>query len=165
MKKTSIYMAAPLFGAADRHHNLLLARELEKLGYLVVLPQKEALKFFNGEHFDLKGIREDCKKQAMKKKNRVTVANLDGTDADSGTSVEVGPSLAVAGKNKPKVIGVRTDFRTDLEKEIGINGMFGLADKIIYKPAYFTSLEEVAEFYKNLAKEIDNAIKELMAKS
>ncbi len=160
VEKVSIYFAAPLFGAADRHHNLLLARGLEELGYLVILPQKEALKFFDGKKFDLKGIREGCKRQAMK--SRVIVANIDGTDADSGTSLEVGLSLAVAGKKNPKVIGVRTDFRTDLEKEIGINGMFGLADKIIYKPAYFTSSEEAAKFYKDLAKEIDKTIKELM---
>lgn len=156
MGKISIYLAAPLFGIADRHHNLLLARELEKLGYLVILPQREALKRFDGQKFDLKGVREDCKQDSINSK--VVVANLDGTDADSGTSLEVGMALV----NKPMVIGVRTDFRTDLEKEIGINGMFGLTDKIIYKPAFVVnSLKEVAKFYEELAKEIDRTIKEL----
>lgn len=165
MKKISIYLAAPLFGIADRHHNLLLAEELEALGYLVILPQREAIKYFDGEKFDLKGIREDCKRQSMKSK--VVLANIDGPDADSGTSLEAGIAHATAilsRKNRPLVICVRTDFRTNLEQEIGINGMFGLADKIIYMPAFVNSPEEVNKFYEDLAREIDKTIKELMIK-
>ena len=175
MEKISVYLAGPLFGVADRHHNLLLAKELEALGYLVILPQKEALKFFDGKGFDVMGICKDCRSQSVN--NKVVVANIDGSDADSGTSLEVGMAHIVATLRKlmpgvlpgdltqPKVICVRTDFRTDMEKEIGYNAMFNLADKVIYKPAYVNSLEEVAKFYKELAEEIDRAIKELMAKS
>lgn len=162
-ERISIYLAGPLFGIADRHHNLQLARELERLGYLVVLPQKEALKFFNEQSFDLDGIKEDCKKQSME--NRVVVANIDGPDADSGTAVEVGIAVITAllsSQNKPKVICVRTDFRTDIKKEIGINGMFGLADEIIYKPAYVNSAEDVVQFYVELAEKIDETIKKIM---
>ncbi|GAG10035.1 unnamed protein product [marine sediment metagenome] len=160
MAKISIYLAGPLFGIADRHHNLLLAQELEKLGYTVILPQKEALKFFNGERFDLKGISKDCKRQSME--NDVVVANIDGPDADSGTALEVGIALSRASiANKPKVICIRTDFRTNREQEIGINGMFEFADRVIYMPAFTSSLKEITEFYKGLAKKIDNAIKEL----
>lgn len=98
----------------------------------------------------------------------VIVANLDGPDTDSGTALEVGISLATAlltNQNKPKVICVRTDFRTNREQEIGINAMFNLADKLLYLPAYVNSLEEVTEFYENLAKKIDAAIKELNKES
>lgn len=160
MAKISIYLAGPLFSIADRHHNLLLAQELEKMGYEVILSQKEALKFFDGERFDLRGISEDCKKQSMK--NDVVVANIDGPDADSGTAVEVGIALLAASTtSKPKIICVRTDFRTVREQELGINGMFELADRVIYMPAFISSLEEITGFYKNLAEKIDNAIKEL----
>ncbi len=163
MAKISIYLAGPLFGIADRHHNLVLAQELEKLGYKVVLPQKEALKFFDGERFDLRGISENSKTQSMK--NDVIVANIDGPDADSGTAIEVGIALLAASiTNKPKVICIRTDFRTNREQEVGINGMFELADRVIYAPAFASSLEEVTGFYKSLAKKIDNAIKELIVR-
>ena len=167
-ERVSIYLAAPLFGIADRHHNLLLARELEKLGYLVVLPQKEANKFFDGTKFDVMGICKDCRSQSMNCK--VIVANLDGPDADSGTSTEVGMAHATAMiaksipgyiPSQPIVICFRTDFRTSIEHEVGYNAMFNLADKVIYKPAYVNTLEEVSQFYKELAKKIDEAIKEL----
>lgn len=162
MKKTRVYLAGPLFGIADRHHNLLLARELERLGYIVVLPQKEALKFFDGHRFDLKKIGEDCRRQSMK--SDVIVANIDGPDADSGTALEVGIGLSTAlssRRNKPAVICVRTDFRTDRQQEIGINGMLELADKLIYMPAFVGSMEEVAKFYEDLAKEIDSSVGKL----
>lgn len=153
MEKVSIYLAGPLFGVADRHRNLLLARELEALGYAVVLPQKEALKFFDGRTFDVMGICQDCRSQSVN--NQVVVANIDGPDADSGTALEIG--MAHISK-KPIIICVRTDFRTALEKEVGYNAMFNLANRVIYKPAYVNSLEEVAQFYKELAKEIDEVI-------
>lgn len=157
MAKIKIYLAGPLFGIADRHHNLLLAQELEKLGYDVILPQKQALKFFDGKRFDLKGISEDCKKHS--KKNNFIVANIDGPDADSGTAIEVGIALSVESSvNRPKVICIRTDFRTNREQELGINGMFELTDRVIYMPAFVGSLQEVAEFYKDLAKEINIAV-------
>lgn len=160
MAKISIYLAGPLFGIADRHHNLLLAEELEKLGYKVVLPQKQALKFFDGKRFDLKRISDDCQWQS--RNNDVIVANIDGPDADSGTALEVGIAILSAPiVNKPKVICIRTDFRTNREQELGINGMFELADRVIYMPAFVSSLKEISKFYKNLAERIDNAIKEL----
>jgi len=157
-----IYLAGPLFGIADRHHNLLLARELERFGYEVVLPQKEALRFLNGHSLDLKGLSEDCKRQSME--SDVVVANIDGADVDAGTAVEVGMALAGASfatQNRPKVICVRTDFRTDPEQEIGINSMFGLVDKVIYIPAFVSTFAEVANLYRNLANEIDTVIKKL----
>lgn len=164
MAKISIYLAGPLFSIADRHHNLLLAQELERLGYEVILPQKEALKFFDGKRFDLRGISEDCKRQSME--NDVIVANIDGPEADSGTAFEVGIAFSVVSiTSKPKIICIRTDFRTNREQEIGINGMFELAGRVIYMPAFVSSLEEIARFYKNLAEKIDNAIKELVDKS
>lgn len=159
--KARIYLAGPLFGIADRHHNLLLAQELERLGYTVVLPQKEALKFHDGHRFNLKKIGENCRTQSIK--SDCIVANIDGPDADSGTAIEIGIGLSAASlssRSKPSVICVRTDFRTDREREIGINRMVELADKVIYRPAFVESLEDVAKFYAALAKEIASLLTE-----
>ncbi|MFH1093899.1 MAG: nucleoside 2-deoxyribosyltransferase [Candidatus Omnitrophota bacterium] len=161
MEKT-IYLAGPLFETAHRHRNILLAYALKALGYRMILPQDEALKFFDGKSFDLIGICEGCLKDATT--SDVVVANLDGPDTDSGTAFEVGAAILSArlnrklGRNKPLVICVRTDFRTASDKEVGINAMFRLSDKIIEKPAYVNSLEEVEKFYKELAQEIHEYI-------
>ncbi len=170
MEKISLYSAGPLFCIADRHRNLLLERELAALGYSGILPQWEAMRFFNGKNFDVMGICKDCENKSMT--TPVIIANLDGPDADSGTAEEVG--IARATKKlaevfpvipwEPIIICVRTDFRTDMEKEIGYNAMFKMADRFVYKPAYVNSLEEVAVFYRELALEIDKAIKEVIVK-
>ena len=161
MEKITIYLAASLFNIAERHRNLLLARELELLEYMVILPQKEALKFFDGKVFDLVGISENCFRDVIR--HDVIVANIDGPDADSGTSIEVG--IAIMSKsfyyNRPLVICVRTDFRTAIDQEVGINAMFHLADKIIYKPSFINSLEEAEKFYQELALEIHSTIQSL----
>ena len=170
MESISIYGAGPLFNIASRHHNLLLEKELKALGYSVILPQREALKFFDGQKFDVAGICEDCEDKAMT--TRVVIANIDGADADSGTSNEVGVARATKKLAEkipslpwnPIIICVRTDFRTELEKEIGYNAMFNKADKLIYKPAYVNSLEEVAVFYRELAMEIHIAIQEALGR-
>lgn len=170
MEEISLYGAGPLFNIADRHHNLLLERELKALGYKEILPQREAMKFFDGQKFDVMQICRDCENKAMT--TPVIIANIDGPDADSGTADEVGVARATkilaemfpAIPWKPIIICVRTDFRTDMEREIGFNAMFRLADKVIYKPAFVNSLEEVTVFYKELARAIDEAIKEIMAK-
>ena len=168
MIRRTIYLAGPLFGIADRHRNLLLAKELESLSYEVILPQKEALKFFNEGKFDLKGIREGCCKDVYR--SEVIVANIDGPSADDGTAIEVGiailaqefsatnPAHNPHARLRPLIICVRTDFRTAMDREVGINGMFGLANKIIYKPAFINSLKEAANFYRELALEIDGFI-------
>lgn len=158
-ERITIYLAGPLFGIADRHHNWCLANALGNRGFSVILPQEEAAKFFDGKRFDLDAICEDCAQKSAS--CQVILLNLDGPDADSGTSIEGGIALylKIIAKEKiperPLVIGVRTDFRTVIEREVGMNAMFRLADKIIYYPAFVGSLGEVETFYHNLAHEID----------
>lgn len=161
MEKRTIYLAGPLFGVADRHHNLLLARWLESLGYTVILPQKEALKFLKEGKFDLIAVCKSCFEDATM--SDVVVANIDGPSADDGTSMEVGMAIAARREHgRPLVICVRTDFRTASDREVGINAMFRLSDKIIEKPAYAAnSIEEVKNFYEELAREIDVVIMSL----
>ncbi len=149
-----IYLAGPLFGISDEIRNLRLGNALALRGYDMILPQQRALKFSKDGKPDIKAICVDCKRQAMM--CDVIVANIDGPDADSGTAMEVG--IALASPMKPITICVRTDFRTSLENEVGINGMFQLVDEVIYMPAYVSSLNDEESFYLGLAEEIDKAI-------
>jgi nucleoside 2-deoxyribosyltransferase len=94
-----IYLAGPLFKAAEREFNTKLATLLRQQGHQVFLPQemeqrdKTARDIFNK---DVEGIDWAD----------VVVANMDGPDPDSGTSWECG----YAYKKKP-IIVFRTDFR------------------------------------------------------
>lgn len=162
MKRQRVYLAGPLFGIADRHHNLLLARDLERLGYTVVLPQIEAASLYEGDRLDLVRVAQACRTRALN--TDCLVANVDGTDADSGTALEIGVALSralLSNQTSPIVICVRTDMRTDPANEVGVNAMLQLAHRIIYKPADANSLSEVARFYRELAEEIHSSIEEL----
>jgi nucleoside 2-deoxyribosyltransferase len=100
IKDKWIYLAGPLFTAAERHFNEALAQYIEQAGFAVYLPQKECLGITKANdifHRCIKGLDNAW----------CVVAVLDGPDADSGTSFEVGYAYA---KGIP-VIGVRTDFR------------------------------------------------------
>lgn len=102
-KHVRIYMAGPLFTLAERSHNQRLAQALHRLNPALdcLLPQTRAAAFLP----DLQAVAEDCWEQI--RQADVVVACLEGSDADSGTSAELGFAKAL---NKP-VIGYRTDFR------------------------------------------------------
>jgi nucleoside 2-deoxyribosyltransferase len=101
-----IYLAGPVFTLAERRFNEDLAGELERLchSFQVFLPQRCDEEFRGAPDLSrrifarLMGALDDCD---------VVVAILDGPDADSGTSFEMGYAR---GRGK-RVIGVRTDFR------------------------------------------------------
>lgn len=94
-----IYLAGPLFNAAEQEFNAKLAGLLRTSGHEVWLPQeieqrdKTAAEVFTK---DVEGVDWA----------EVVVANMDGPDPDSGTCWECG----YAYKKKP-VIVFRTDFR------------------------------------------------------
>lgn len=71
---------------------------------------------------------------------KVVVAMLDGPDADSGTSFEIGYAR---GRGK-RVIGVRTDFRSS--KDHGLNLMLanGCSDLVV-EPSTTATPERLAE--------------------
>lgn len=48
----TIYLAAGLFTAAERLHNLFLEKHLIALRHKVILPQREAKQFFDDERDD-----------------------------------------------------------------------------------------------------------------
>lgn len=150
----TIYLAGGLFNAAERLHNLLLEKYLKALGHKVILPQREALRFFNGKVFDVAGIVASCRQQCTNRDN-VYVGSVDGPDADSGTAVEYGMAIISTGR----AIVCRTDFRTAPEKEVGVNAMFKAEyTEFIYEPCFFTELDQVEAYYEGLASRIDKAI-------
>jgi nucleoside 2-deoxyribosyltransferase len=153
-----LYLASGLFNSGERLHNLYLEKYLRMLGYEVILPQREALNFFDGERFNLAGIVNDCQTSVCNSKN-LFVGNSDGADTDGGTCVEYGMAIVATGR----AIIYRTDFRTDPEKEIGVNAMLGAKKTIfIYFPAYFTELDEAEIYYKNLSQKIHETIQQVV---
>jgi nucleoside 2-deoxyribosyltransferase len=94
-----IYLAGPLFNAAERNFNNELTRLLRDKGHEVWLPQEFEQRTMTAKQIfarDVEGIDWA----------EVVVANMDGPDPDSGTSWECG----YAYRKKP-VILFRTDFR------------------------------------------------------
>jgi len=158
-KPLKIYLAGGLFNAGERLHNLFLEQALERLGYTVILPQREALKFFDGDKFNTEGIVEDCSRTAADKEN-IFVGNSDGPDADSGACVEYGIALTCTGR----AVVYRTDFRTDPDREIGVNAMLrGKGTEFVYEPCFFTELDQVENYYRDLAQKIDKKIDLIIA--
>ena len=94
-----IYLAGPLFSAAERAFNVLLADRLRTAGHKVWLPQESEQRSLSARQIfekDVEGVDWAD----------VVVANMDGPDPDSGTCWECG----YAYRKKPIII-FRTDFR------------------------------------------------------
>jgi nucleoside 2-deoxyribosyltransferase len=104
------------------------------MGYSVLLPQEEALRFTTPEGVDANGIAELCYMQAVR--CDVMVVVLDGADSDSGTSLEAGIKIGHhrALNGAGTIIGVRTDFRASEDGQL--NAMFRLLDKVVYFPSF-----------------------------
>lgn len=103
-----IYLAGPLFSAAERNFNHELTRLLRNKGHEVWLPQEFEQKTMTAKQIfakDVEGIEWAD----------VVVANMDGPDPDSGTCWECG----YAYRKKP-VILFRTDFRAGYEIRSGL---------------------------------------------
>lgn len=99
-----IYLAAPLFTAAEQAFNAELARRLRAAGATVAVPQ-EFCAAYGGPPADFAAIHRACLDHLARA--TLVVAVLDGADPDSGTCFEVGWACA---RGIP-VIGLRTDLR------------------------------------------------------
>jgi nucleoside 2-deoxyribosyltransferase/predicted secreted protein len=100
-----VYLAAPLFSEAERSFNSSVARLLRTNLFDVHVPQEA------GDDSDTRDEREQERlftfnKTALENSD-IIVAIIDGADADSGTTWEMGYAFA---RGKP-VIALRTDFR------------------------------------------------------
>ena len=119
--RVRVYLAAPLFTLNQRRANRGLAALLEKElpGAEVILPQDFKV---SGKYNDRKNYRELFRLclQAIERADAV-VAVLDGADADSGVSFEVGYAYA----RRVPIVGVRTDYRAGQDR--GVNVMLSQA--------------------------------------
>ena len=86
-----IYLAGPLFTLAEREFNARLVESVHKKrpDLIVTLPQDNAVKFKSHENKNAE-IFQDCIDSIDHAD--IMVALLEGADADSGTSVELGYS-------------------------------------------------------------------------
>ena len=145
-----VYLAGPIFTIHERRVNRELAAALEARvpGLRVALPQdyKHDDRFNDQKAFGL--IFHACIDAIDA--SRCVIAWLDGPDADSGTSFEVGYAYA---KGIP-VIGIRTDFRLNQERGVNIMLSRGCV-AFVYRPSF-------AEDIEGLAGEVARALKKAL---
>ena len=100
-----IYLAAPLFSEAERAYNLVLRDLLETHLFEVYLPQEVGDTSHTRCRDEHRAIFS--RHLAALRDADLVVAVIDGADADSGTSWEMGYAYA---HDKP-LVALRTDFR------------------------------------------------------
>lgn len=106
-----LYLAAPLFSRAEKIYNISLFELLTSHYFDVYLPQDIG---DDTHHRDLEEHGRIFKTHVQALDNAdAVVAVIDGADADSGTSWEMGYAYS---RNKP-VYAIRTDFRMAGRKE------------------------------------------------
>lgn len=112
-----IYLAAPLFTAAERNWNACLASALrQRCTADIALPQD----FCKGIN-DPGLIASKCLTELSSA--NLIVVNADGVDVDSGTSFEAGFAYAM----RIELISYRTDFRRAGDCDRDVNLMIGYA--------------------------------------
>jgi nucleoside 2-deoxyribosyltransferase len=98
-----IYLAGPLFSAAERDFNARLTAILRSKGHEVWLPQESEQETMTPKEIFEKDVEGIDWAEAV-------VANMDGADPDSGTCWECGYAY-----KKKYVVVFRTDFRISCE--------------------------------------------------
>jgi nucleoside 2-deoxyribosyltransferase len=146
-----IYIAAPLFSAAERNFNIQLAEALERVGFEVFLPQRDGGEAKNPQYSELP--LED-RRSIMFELDRdqiigadIFVYVLDGRVPDEGAAVELGIAYMakVAGSKAKYLLGLHTDQRSTF-RDASLNPMLS------------TPLEFVADSQEALLKQL-HAIK------
>jgi len=125
-----IYLAAPLFTAAERDWNAALAAALREAGHELFVPQEKEEGLDAAAIFaaDVEGIDwAEC-----------LLAVVDGADPDSGTAWEVGYSYL-----KKPIVMVRTDLRRTGSGGFEYNAMLR-ESATIRVDATWASIDQVA---------------------
>ena len=137
-----VILLGPLFTQAERVWNRLLKQAVERESrgeFHITLPQDEASTFIKGDMINIDAIVANCLDNA--RSYNLAIAILDGSDADSGTCIEIGYRK---GCNVDlSVLGIRTDLRSS--EDGGTNAMLRICDKIIYFPSFNESITELAQ--------------------
>lgn len=157
MEKPILYFAAGLFHFGDRYRNAIFVKHLNNLGYRVIVPQQEALKFKIPDQ--LVDLAEDCFAAATNPKHLLVII-ADGPDPDAGAAVEYGAAMYA----NRKAIFVRTDPRTAMNVEAGVNAMFRLrgTQHVIF-PCHATEINQFDDYCKDLAYLVHQAVETAMA--
>ena len=110
-----VYLAGPLFSLAERDFNVRFSDAIKKeLAHVtVILPQESASTFLGRPDWH-QLIFNDCLESIST--SDAIIALLEGPDADSGTSLELGYAYA---KGIP-IIGIRTDFRGSEDRGLNL---------------------------------------------
>lgn len=119
-----IYCAGPIFTPAQRAWLRALGERLRKQGHDAFVPAEAEQEFVEATRTPRRAERQQTFHVNLAKlaAAQLVVACLDGTDADSGTSFEVGFAFA----RRIPVLGYRTDYRT-LGREGTVNLMIDMA--------------------------------------
>ena len=141
-----VYLAAPLFSQVERLWNRKLAAGLEETlpECQVILPQDFRVGVRFNDRGQFRQLFRRCQ-EALRAAD-VVVAVLDGPDADSGVSYELGYAHALG---KP-IIGLRTDYRQQQEK--GVNFMVSQACTSYLLELAFS--EDTTAIVRKLAKKL-----------
>lgn len=147
-----IYLAGPLFSIAEKEFNISFAgklkAKLKENGFStidIIIPQQYSETLENDEHF-VSRIFQYCVDNV--ENSDLVVAILEGSDADSGTCVELGVAYA---RNIP-IIGIRTDFRSSEDR--GLNIMVAnVCSSLIWNTSL--DINELADEIKNKIEELD----------
>jgi nucleoside 2-deoxyribosyltransferase/predicted secreted protein len=137
-----VYLAAPLFSEAERLFNTSVARLLRTGLFDVYLPQEA------GDDSEIRDIREQERifsfnKTALENSDFV-VAVIDGADADSGTSWEMGYAFA----QKKPIIALRTDFRR-IGRHEHVNLMLEHSAKVVGSTEELLAVLQSPRFCRN----------------
>jgi nucleoside 2-deoxyribosyltransferase/predicted secreted protein len=119
-----VYLAAPLFSAAEKEYNIRLSQVLSSHFFDVYLPQHvgdDTAQRDQEAHLEI--FRRHL---GALEASDVVIAVIDGADADSGTAWEMGYAYA---RGIP-VLGIRTDFRMAGHHE-HVNLMLEQASRVV----------------------------------
>jgi nucleoside 2-deoxyribosyltransferase len=143
---TKLYLAGPLFTAAEQNFNADLARFLESQGFEVWLPQEHEPR----RHSARAIFQMDV---AALEWADMIVACMDGPDPDSGTAWECGYAFA---KGKP-IVCYRTDFRISGDtKGAPYNLMLSESATARFELPFRT---KIPQFHKRMLEHIRKAVR------
>jgi nucleoside 2-deoxyribosyltransferase len=147
-----IYLAGPLFSAAERDFNARLAALLRAKGHEVYLPQEAEQETMTPKEIFQEDVRGIDWAEAV-------VANMDGADPDSGTCWECGYAF-----KKKRIVLFRTDFRVGYElrsNEPAAKGHAPAPYNLMLTESADVRLDLFREGVDEVAARVDEALKEL----